>query len=399
VRQLLSATYYFSLELLFGLIILYLFYTNKVGLPPVLLLLLLSLGGLILFSLLLIKYNEKGKWLYFITVVPLLFFIGNQFELSKYVLVFIIVLVFWRGILLHRETGSYLAGTMLLITLPVGIISLIFASASNYPFISHIVIILIVQGFLVLLGEFLRKWGSIHEDKSKHALFFGKLLGAICLIGVSVALLMKPLQFIFFKVLKTHVLVFAYIMTPLLSGLQILQITRGERGSSEAEMSGQEELPFQYKERLYIPIEDIMYVIVVLLVIVFLGYLFIKKKINLIPPLNTFSDAIEISTGRLGANRKSILPRRIKPPRDLIRREVFELERFAYKYNCGRHPYETIEEWLRRIGFADVEQVIKIYEKLRYGHQSYSSEEKTSFMLEISRMKQHIKDRSKAKDK
>jgi hypothetical protein len=393
VRQLLSATYHFSLELLFGLIILYFFYTNKVGMPPAFLLLSLSLGSLIFFSLLLIKYNENGKWLYFITVGPLLFILGSQFEVSKYVLVFIIVLVFWRGILLNRETEGYSATTILLITLPVGIISLIFASSRNTPFINHIVIILLVQGFLVLLGEFLRKWGSIHEDKSSHALFFGKLLGAICLIGISVALLMKPLQFIFFKVLKTFVLVFAYIMTPLLSGIQILQITGCERKSSEAELSGQEELPPQFNERSYIPIEDIMYVVLVLLVIVFLVYLFIKKKINLIPPINKFSDAIDISTGKHSAKHKSILPRRIKPPGDIIRREVFELERFAYKYNCGRQPYETVEEWMRRIGFTDVEQIIKTYEKLRYGHQSYSLEEKTSFLLEISRLKQHIKEK------
>ncbi|OLS41916.1 hypothetical protein [Bacillus sp. MRMR6] len=400
MRQLLSATYHFSLEILLGLIILYLFYTNKEGMPPVALLLLLSLGSLILFSLLLIKYSEKGKWLYFITVAPLLIFMGNQLEVSKYLLVIIAVLVFWRGILLHREAGGYFAGTMLLITLPVGIICLIFASASNYPFMSHIVIILIVQGFLVLLGEFLKKWGSINEDRASHAVFFGKLLGAICLIAFSIAFLLKPLQLIFFKALKTFALVFAYIMTPLLSGLQILQITGCQRKSSEVEMSGQDEqLPFQYKERSYIPIEDIMFVIVVLLVIVFLAYLFIKKKINLLPPINKFSDAIEISTGRLGVNRKSILSRRIKPPGDIIRREIFELERFAYKYNSGRLLYETVEEWLHRIGFTDVEQVIKIYEKLRYGHESYTSGEKTSFMLEISRMKQHIKDRSKVSDK
>jgi|SRR5699024_1681955 len=74
--------------------------------------------------------------------------------------------------------------------------------------------------------------------------------------------------------------------------------------------------------------------------------------------------------------------RLFKKPEHPIRKLVFQFERKAEKNNKGRMPFETVGEWLTRIGMDDE---LAIYQKVRYGDAGNVSEEET--VLLKSRLK------------
>jgi hypothetical protein len=87
------------------------------------------------------------------------------------------------------------------------------------------------------------------------------------------------------------------------------------------------------------------------------------------------------------------------PPEDMMRKEIFKFEKYAHKLNNGRYPFETLEEWLKRIGLNENEQIISLYEKIRYGQESSTNEERTFFKNNIRDMKQRLIERNSKKRK
>jgi len=69
--------------------------------------------------------------------------------------------------------------------------------------------------------------------------------------------------------------------------------------------------------------------------------------------------------------------RMFKKPEHPIRKLVFRFERKAEKYNKGRLPFETVSEWLKRIGMDDE---LSIYQQVRYGDVSKVEEADIEFL-------------------
>lgn len=53
-----------------------------------------------------------------------------------------------------------------------------------------------------------------------------------------------------------------------------------------------------------------------------------------------------------------------KSPTDFVRKIIYQFEGKANKVKLGRIPYETLEEWLNRLG---VSSYFNIYQMVRYG--------------------------------
>jgi hypothetical protein len=81
---------------------------------------------------------------------------------------------------------------------------------------------------------------------------------------------------------------------------------------------------------------------------------------------------------------------RIMPPVQLVRKHVFQLERYANRHKKGRRSSETWQEWLTRIGIPDTS--LSIYEKVRYGEADISKKELQAFEQDIREAKKQIKD-------
>lgn len=69
---------------------------------------------------------------------------------------------------------------------------------------------------------------------------------------------------------------------------------------------------------------------------------------------------------------KNSLKRYLKRPSHPIRKMVLQLEQKAAKSKKGRMEYETVEDWLARIGL-DID--LAIYQKVRYGETDVSEQE------------------------
>jgi Phosphoglycerol transferase and related proteins, alkaline phosphatase superfamily len=84
------------------------------------------------------------------------------------------------------------------------------------------------------------------------------------------------------------------------------------------------------------------------------------------------------------------------PPRDPVRRTVFLLQRQAEKSGDGRHPGETLTDWLNRLsgGIPD-SALIRNYQKVRYGHVNLSRAEWNRFRTAASRTYQLLKERAR----
>ena len=74
-----------------------------------------------------------------------------------------------------------------------------------------------------------------------------------------------------------------------------------------------------------------------------------------------------------------------RPPEQYVRKEVFQLESLAREKGKGRKPSETLQNWLRRLRVDEV--VIELYEKVRYGEQPLSSQEKKVFTEAVRQLK------------
>jgi hypothetical protein len=121
-------------------------------------------------------------------------------------------------------------------------------------------------------------------------------------------------------------------------------------------------------------------------------YLFYRKRVRMGTASNNRSSMVEMVEVGFISDRFSSLRKKVKPPEDLIRREIFNLEKFAHKINLGRLPFETIEEWWERVGITGSEEIIEIYSKVRYGRITFSNEDTIQISKEIRQLKNKLKE-------
>ncbi|WML38909.1 hypothetical protein RCG19_17170 [Neobacillus sp. OS1-2] len=391
-------TYYFLLELISGILFLFLFFINKRELPPLHVLAGLCVGSIIIFSLLLVRYHNRGKWLYFVTVFPTLLVICNHANISLFSGACLGLFVFWRGISLLDDFSLHSETLLLLLSFFFGLVAIIYAAMSHYPYQSEIIYLLIGQLVIVLIGEFVRKWYLVKKDQSKFVFYFLLIIAVITLISISFTTLLKYFQLLFFGILQTILLLLASIAKPLFAILEFLVSLAGNESkpTKMIESSDLQDKSDNYQALSYDTAENILYFILILAAVTFIIYLFYKKKLKPRPVSIDSSFVISVSEGVFGAVHTTLYHRRIKPPEDKIRREIFELEKYAKRLNLGRLSFETLEEWWLRVGLSGSLESLKIYEKVRYGGVPSSLEEQTKMKTEIRCLKQQLKEIKKA---
>lgn len=393
MNRLVAVTYHCLLEIMLGLLFLFFFYIGSKELPPILMLLGLCLGGLIPLVMLLDKFTNRGKWFYFAIVFPLLLVAGTKAHFSVYVVALLGLFIFWRGISLYGDFTGHSETLFLFLSFLLGITVIIYSAMIHYPYQSLIVLLLLVQIVLVLAGSFFYKWSTITKDKLRFALYYLKIIVGISIIGALITFFMKYIQLLFFGILNTFALLFANLVIPILKIMEFILslFGKGERvpqllGSDMQKEAG------KYKESSSFMIPNLFYLLLLLIAVAFILHYIYKKRLTLRAAAHDYSSSVEISEGRLRQKRGSIFKKRVKPPEDFIRREIFLLEKYAHKLKVGRFPYETLAEWGQRVGLTKTEQVNEIYEKIRYGPFLSSLEQHDQVKAEIHHLKQQIKE-------
>ncbi|WP_413301633.1 hypothetical protein AA0X95_22080 [Bacillus sp. 1P10SD] len=392
MKRVASITYRFVLECNVGILLLFLFYINKKEFPPISFLVLTCMGGMIFLASLLVRIREKGKWVYIVTIFPLLLYIYHQAEHSLFFGLIIGLFIFWRGISLYDDVTLQSEAVILLLSFMVGLIAIIYSALSHYPFQDAVIYLLISQIILALLGSFYGKWYSIQTDKTKFAVYFMKILAGFSIIGIVLTFLLKYVQLAFFSILHVIVMLFSILIAkPLLSGLEyIISLFGHEEYVPKPFESDMEYEAGKYKDQAFSI--DFLLLILVVVVVGIIGYLIYKKRLKQQAIESNSTPRIEIFDAFFSTNSMVGLRKRGRPPEEYIRREIYNLEKYAHKLKLGRLSSESLEEWWNRIGLVGVDEIIGIYEKVRYGDVQSSYQEQSYIKAEIHQLKQQLKE-------
>ncbi|MEN2768399.1 hypothetical protein [Ornithinibacillus xuwenensis] len=71
-----------------------------------------------------------------------------------------------------------------------------------------------------------------------------------------------------------------------------------------------------------------------------------------------------------------------------VRQMVYKFERRATKYQKGREKSETVEDWLRRIGF---QTNLEVYQRVRYGEKNVKEQEIFTLRKELQKIEEDFK--------
>ncbi|MGG1678913.1 hypothetical protein ACIFOT_24790 [Neobacillus sp. NRS-1170] len=275
----------------------------------------------------------------------------------------------------------------------IGIVAIIYSAMSHYAYQNQIIILLIVKFFLVLAANLFRKWNAIHGDKLRFALYYIKILAGLSLGGFILTFLLKYIQEAFFGILHLSILMFSRMAEPLLNLFQYLLSSYENKQYKPNNKEIKIELDSgKYQEQTFGMTENILYLILILALLGFIFYLIYKRKLKLQTFSGNPSNLVEVSEGVFSRKLTSFLRKRERPPEDIIRKEIFELEKFAQKLQLGRFPFENIQEWFNRTGITESNEIIEIYEKVRYGGLLSSMEDQNTIRNDVHRIKQKLKE-------
>jgi len=80
---------------------------------------------------------------------------------------------------------------------------------------------------------------------------------------------------------------------------------------------------------------------------------------------------------------------RSRMPDNHIRKEIYQLEKFAQKKDLARLHHEAINEWLNRLGIDYDERTVKTYQQVRYG-ESAKAEIEEWFIEDVKSIKKQL---------
>lgn len=393
INRVAAVSYYFTLELMLTVLCVFLFFIHKNEFPRIFAFLGICLFGIVLFSMLLSRFLNKGKWLYFITIFPLLFIAGQLLGLSFLISAMSGLFIFWRGISLFDDHSEHSEALIVLLSFLIGLVVIIYSAMSHYSYQNQIVFFLIFELFLVLTAAFIKKWNAIHKDKWRFAQYFIKTLTLFSLIGLLLTFVLKYLQKAVFAILQLIVLGLSSFVGPVINNLQYLLNNNSKKGFKPNLKESDVKLEAEnFHEHSFGITENNLYLLLIMAVAGFIIYLIYKRNMRFRKTSGISLANVEITTGVLSALKPSFIHKRVKPPNDFIRREIFDLQKFGHKLHLGRLPHETLEEWWKRIGIPSSGNIIQVYEKVRYGEAVSSVEEIAKIKADFQVLRQYFKD-------
>lgn len=143
---------------------------------------------------------------------------------------------------------------------------------------------------------------------------------------------------------------------------------------------------------------EMIFLAVVIIAFIILFIYFFKKKMRIdVDPSHLAPSKNNVMRSQRDA--KNIFQRR-KPPKDIVRRRFFQLQKILAKQGFGRNPNESVEDWFSRMAIDTPGKgiVASSYRKVRYGGKSLSEAEMERFESAVKEMIETAEDRKKNKD-
>lgn len=351
---------------------------------------------------LLARWGDKAKLYFLVFLLPALLEVGM---LSGFDFVSVGIagaFVFWRGNSLEggREEDHDLrvASFWSLALIPAMIVSYL----KNETFFQISIILVTLQFVVILLGRFslnLYKSPGNQEEKIGFIAFLAKIIGLLILAASCIALALNYFRGAFFLAVKGILWFYSLIVTPILilSEKIINILFETENRPKNIKLRNWHLLAESTdNESAYYFTGIFLMVLTVLAFFGLFAYLYFKEN------------RVVLEAGTGNAINQSLIPHqgwrllkrsKASPPGNPLRREVFNFEYFAFKNGFGRFEYETVGEWLYRIGIPSNPKLIGIYEDVRYGNLSIPKTELEFAQAELKGMRELIKIKGKERKK
>ncbi|MET3683103.1 MFS family permease [Alkalibacillus flavidus] len=269
---------------------------------------------------------------------------------------------------------------LLMITFLLAIMAYIVQAASTDGFAAYYLGLFVVQVFVWLAGRliyFYLRDDQTWRDTSQKKVF--TILTSVGVLGVLtwlVYVLFPYVKFAINTVLYWALYAFAWLVSPIFDLLGAIQVD-----PPEVENDGSGEPPNQFEDmegNTGSPIVDNIIDIIIytglaaVVVVAIIGYTIYRRK--LFAQRDEVREQMDDNVQKEKLRDRKWFKRREKvtPPTHEVRKAYFELERWAAAHELGRYQYETILDWLHRLG-VDQEvdsETLAVYEQVRYYDQS-----------------------------
>ncbi|MBN8199367.1 hypothetical protein [Bacillus sp. NTK034] len=395
MKKLFEVSFLLGIEIIFGALMLFPFYMAKEGAVPLTEYFVFVFPAGMAFVVLLIRFREKGKVLFFLVELPLLFVIGNILSFSWFFIVLISFFVFWRTYVHFNEHNYRPEGWWILLTVFSGTFLVIFSAMKDGAYTGEIVGLMILELFFIISGGFIKR--IIESDanageKKRFLIHFLSLTAAILAVGIIVSFGMGTLKFFFFGILKLIASAAALIASPLFNWAEGQDWEIHVKFFSENENRDND-------ERFKVPADlgegGQFFDPAVLTSIFFIGvitslFIYIYKKNIKVKSVR--NGAVFASYSQQIEDKGTLLSRRFQhiAPENQIRKEIFQLERYAVNLDLGRKESESLPEWLQRIGLKDPGQIVDAYETVRYSN-NVSTQSVEKYKYAVDQMKKEMK--------
>ncbi|MBT2687805.1 hypothetical protein J7I93_06410 [Bacillus sp. ISL-47] len=373
MKKLFEVTYLLGIEILFGALLLFPFYMAKETEVPLLNYFILVFPAALLFASLLYRFKEKARILFIVTVMPYIFITGRLLSFSVPFMVLLSFFVFWRTLVNFNEHDKKPEGGWALLTIFTGTFLLVFSAILSGIYTEEIVGLMLLKLFFLVAGGFIKRLldsDAENEEKKKLLLYFISFSGLIGAAGLLIASGMSIFKAIFFGILKIIASAAAFIASPLFIWAEKKDWTEEMKLFPENENEQKSELPEEVvelgeNEHFFDPAILLTALFCAVLVCLFI---YIYKKNKLVRPERKGMDASSYRISNTALNRGSSPFRRFKnsSPENRIRKEIYQMEKLAAKLQLGRYEFESLSEWMGRIGLKEYDKIVAVYEQVRY---------------------------------
>lgn len=386
------------IEIIFGALVIFPFYSLQGMKVPLLSYFFIMLISCLLFLFLLQRFKEKGKLLFFVLLFPIIIIGGYGLKFPVLFSLLVSFFVFWRTMSHVNEQDKQNEGKWILFTILLGIFVIFFAGISSPANMTTISALMITQVLFITIGGFIRRWLSLDiEIKNKKQFFlpFLSILLFICIAGSLLTIGMNAIRALFFLLLNIGVNFIAFITKPFFNWAESQDWS--EQIEKLISSQDSEESPVAEKElvelgqNVFLDPTIIATIIIIAILLFFFLYIYKRKRKDIGGEKEMNISGFSTESSFLNESTAFFRRKKTTPPINPIRKEIFAFERFAKKMGLGRWPFESLPEWMQRIGIINSSDIITIYEKVRYGENHYTKIEETHFMEEIEKTKQQLK--------
>lgn len=391
--------YHYFLESFLLYIFLFGFYLLSNTIPPIgSFLVLIGIGGILVFIVFLRLKNQSI--LTFLLAALIIILIGFTLSVPYGQLVFIVAFMLWRVPTLVNEADRQNEAKVLVVVFCLGVSYYIVGSLSEYPYKNVILFLVAIHVMLVVIGRFLKTIMDATlanaDARKKQINWLAKMI-SIALGSIAILAFALPgIKWSFFFLLKSIFILLSIPFMPILYWLLSLEGLQNAYNKVNHTPQGEEDEALQelMENMQNREIADLstLWAFLTVLIAAIAFYLIWKKYKNFEQREDQMNEALIIRSKATDLNKPRLnnVKRKQKPPKDLVRKLFYELEKIAAKKKLGREASETAQQWFDRLSISEYEDVLKDYKKVRYAEASLNKEEQERYALVMKELKNRI---------